>query len=400
MTIYLTVDLGYGDAGKGSIVDYLARVFESPLVVRYNGGCQAAHNVVLPDGRHHTFSQIGSGAFAGADTFLSRYVAVAPDNFIIEDDHIRKVLKLNRGIVYVDGRAPIVTPVHRMANQLRESKRYPDDRHGSCGQGIGELMADRIEYKDANTIFVRDLLGKSFDEIKAKLKEITKNKWYELGSSYFHEEASDFLQDPPLDQILEFYSDFASRVVIVDDDWLSNNLPDGAIFEGSQGVLLDPRYGKFPHVTHGNTTLEQANVLLNEVGICDVYSIGITRAYATRHGAGPLEYELDSDILKLDGEHNGEDRWQGKFRVGIFNMDSIMFAASVCPIDSLAITCMDHVNRPWPYYYKGERNLEKGGILAAIARVTGIPVSIASFGPTHQEKSIEIQTRLDRDTEA
>ena len=62
---YVVVGLGFGDEGKGAIVDHLAAVHPVHTVVRYNGGAQAAHNVVLPDGRHHTFHQFGSGTFRG-----------------------------------------------------------------------------------------------------------------------------------------------------------------------------------------------------------------------------------------------------------------------------------------------------------------------------------------------
>ena len=60
---YIVVDLGFGDSGKGLLTDFLVRHLEADVVVRYNGGAQAGHNVVTPDGRHHTFSQFGSGAF-------------------------------------------------------------------------------------------------------------------------------------------------------------------------------------------------------------------------------------------------------------------------------------------------------------------------------------------------
>jgi len=84
--VILTVDLGFGDAGKGSIIDWLARSERAKLVVRYNGGCQAAHNVVTSDGRHHTFAQFGSGSFVpGVHTYLSRFMLVAPDNFLQEE---------------------------------------------------------------------------------------------------------------------------------------------------------------------------------------------------------------------------------------------------------------------------------------------------------------------------
>src|ERR671935_3045894 len=84
--------LGYGDEGKGATVDFLARTEPVHTVVRFNGGPQAGHNVVTPDGRHHTFSQFGSAAFVpGVLTYLARPVLVNPLNAFREAEHLRAV---------------------------------------------------------------------------------------------------------------------------------------------------------------------------------------------------------------------------------------------------------------------------------------------------------------------
>ena len=72
------VDLGYGDAGKGTVVDALCAAGPVTAVIRFNGGAQAAHNVVTAGGRHHTFAQFGSGTLQGVPTHLSRFVVVDP----------------------------------------------------------------------------------------------------------------------------------------------------------------------------------------------------------------------------------------------------------------------------------------------------------------------------------
>ena len=87
MRAYVVVDLGFGDAGKGLLTDFLTRHFNAGLVVRYNGGAQAGHNVVAPDGRQHTFSQFGSGTFIpGVKTYLSRHVGIHPGALLVEGD--------------------------------------------------------------------------------------------------------------------------------------------------------------------------------------------------------------------------------------------------------------------------------------------------------------------------
>src|SRR5690349_7946013 len=87
----ITVGLGFGDEGKGAAVDYLTRHFEADLVVRYCGGCQAGHNVQLPDGRRHTFSQFGAGTLAGARTYLGPNVVIDPPAMLREAEHLSEL---------------------------------------------------------------------------------------------------------------------------------------------------------------------------------------------------------------------------------------------------------------------------------------------------------------------
>ena len=82
MVGYLITDLGFGDSGKGTLTDTLVERLGAGWVVRFNGGAQAGHNVVLADGRHHTFSQFGAATFQpGVRTFLSRYMVILPGVF-------------------------------------------------------------------------------------------------------------------------------------------------------------------------------------------------------------------------------------------------------------------------------------------------------------------------------
>ncbi|HET8846443.1 MAG TPA: adenylosuccinate synthetase, partial [Ktedonobacteraceae bacterium] len=156
LAIFIT-DLGFGDAGKGTITDFLARRFSAHTVVRYNGGPQAAHNVVCPDGRHHTFSQFSSGMFLpGTRTLLSRFMLINPLNMLKESRHLNAYGisdALQR--VQIDRRALVITPFQRAMNRLREIARA-DSRHGSCGEGVGECMADSLQY-GREMLFTGDL---------------------------------------------------------------------------------------------------------------------------------------------------------------------------------------------------------------------------------------------------
>src|SRR4029079_14978137 len=116
---FLTVDLGFGDAGKGSIVDFLTHAHAAHTVVRYNGGAQAAHRVVTagPSPREHVFAQFGSGTVAGAATHLSRFMLLGPLGMVAEEQHLQAL-----GVTdafertTIDERALVITPFQRAAN--------------------------------------------------------------------------------------------------------------------------------------------------------------------------------------------------------------------------------------------------------------------------------------------
>src|SRR3954453_22610950 len=136
----ITVGLGFGDEGKGATVDFLTRALDADLVVRYCGGSQAGHNVELPDGRRHTFSQFGAGLFAptGPRTYLGPNVIIDPEALVREAAHLAE-LGVDRPfrLLTLHPRCLVTTVWHSLMNRWRELSRG-EGRHGSCGQGIGE----------------------------------------------------------------------------------------------------------------------------------------------------------------------------------------------------------------------------------------------------------------------
>lgn len=352
--VFLTVDLGFGDAGKGSIVDCLTRTYDAHTVVRYNGGAQAGHRVVT-DGatpQDHVFAQFGSGTLAGAATHLSRYMLLEPLAMMAEEQHLR-ALGVHDAFqrTTIDAQALVITPFQRAANRLRELARG-DQRHGSCGMGIGETMTDALTYGE-NVLRVGDLTKPDLLYTKlAFLRKINLAKM-PVQCRALAQDANvvaelELLTDPSwADWLMAAYQEFAGQAQIVAGDYLDDLLerPGAVIFEGAQGVLLDEWAGFHPYTTWSTTTLANAHTLLAEAHYTgEVTQIGITRAYATRHGAGPFVSEDAILTDALPDACNGFGAWQQGFRVGWLDLVMLRYALqTVGPLDYLAVTCLDRL---------------------------------------------------------
>jgi adenylosuccinate synthase len=361
---WLLVDLGYGDAAKGSTVDYLARAAPVGTVVRFNGGPQAGHNVVTPDGRHHTFAQFGSASFVpGVLTHLSRHVLVDPLNAFREADHLRAVGvhdAFERLVVHPD--CVVITPYHVAANRLREIARGAN-RHGSCGMGIGETVADALAVPDealrvadlAATAVVARKLGATRERLLDALRDVLPRLRSTGGAGV---ELATF-SDP---ELVGRYADcaraYAGHVALGDEEWLRAQMRTGeTVFEAAQGTLIDEDHGFHPHTTWSRTTLANAEALLRATDFGgEVARVGLLRAYTTRHGAGPFVPEDAAMTAHLRDPHNPRGDWQGAMRCGPLDIVATRYALAVNPgIDWLAISHLDWLSDPdcvangWPF---------------------------------------------------
>jgi adenylosuccinate synthase len=345
---WIVVGLGYGDEGKGTIVDALVRKTGARVVVRFNGGGQAAHNVVTPDGRHHTFSQWGAGTFAGARTVLTKDFVMDPLAMIEEAKHLGTVgIDAPLSLLEVDERALITTPFHAAMNQIREIARG-DARHGTCGVGIGEAVSDSLDPAVAGAeLRAGDLL---FPEtLERKLRLLQQRKLAEA-SMLVWKEAIEAplplmrLQDETMfREIVVRMQSVGRRVIISPFTAIARRLESqNLVLEGAQGILLDEWHGFHPHTTWSTTTSENARAFVATIGDTQPKVIGVTRWYATRHGAGPFPTEQPGMDPPFEEHNNGLGR-QGKFRVGYFDEVATRYAieSDGC-IDALAVTCCDH----------------------------------------------------------
>jgi adenylosuccinate synthase len=256
MNCKAVIGVGFGDEGKGITTDYLCPLSNNVLVVRFSGGQQAGHTVVL-NGIRHVFSNFGSGTLRGIPTYWSKYCIVDPVGLINELTAL-----VENGInplIYIDERCPITTPYDIYSNRKLEKK----NQHGSCGVGIGTTV-NREEH--FYTLHFGDLF---YPEIfKIKLEAIKQFYGFdeEINIDYFLDYVDIVLNCKNIKSIYSFPDKF-----------------DEIIFEGSQGLLLDPNIGFFPHVTRAN--VGSKNIL--DAGFKPELYL-VTRAYQTRHGNGQM----------------------------------------------------------------------------------------------------------------
>lgn len=331
----ITVDLAFGDCGKGTVTDYLTDYYKSNLVIRYNGGAQCAHNVHVED-KHFCFKQLSSGSLAGASTLLLDTVIINPITLINE---IYEFHDLSGFIptIYVHEDALVTTPYHIFANRIEEKVL----NHGSCGMGIYKTVQydekhGGIRIKDFGKYGLYEKIINVIENLRSDISSIEYEKdenWKGL-----------FINDVPEELALDtMFQLFFKSVHVVNDNDCKKLINDSntVIFEGAQGVLLDKDRGFLPHVSATDTTTTLAENFLKRINYDgEIIKLGILRSYLTRHGAGPFPSE-DPNV-KLVGENNTFNDWQKNFRIGRMDYNIINYGLEYCPIDQLFVTCLDN----------------------------------------------------------
>lgn len=366
----ILIDLLFGDQGKGTFTDYFSHLLKSNLVVRFNGGAQAAHRVVTPDGLEHIFSQFGSGTFTGSGTYLSAYMVISPAKMISEELQLRKLGFSNAfKNVFVDSQALIISPYEKAINRLRELVRGTNC-HGSCGLGVGETRSDFLKYGPKIVISASDLIdpGLTLSKLRRlrelKLAELEKFRRFLPDNQAVQDELRIFEEPKIAAWALSEYRHWRDLVKLVDLDWLRDQLTNNAvIFEHAQGVLLDEKFGFHPFTTWTDTTGANAVKMLTDIGYRgQVKKIGIVRAMATRHGPGPFPTHEESVTADLPDNTNTLNPWQKDFRVGYQDLVLLRYALKLTgKLDGLAVSCLDRMDKlpVWQaansYSYQGHR---------------------------------------------
>jgi adenylosuccinate synthase len=345
---YIILGLGFGDEGKGLTTDYICSTSTNPIVIRFNGGQQAGHNVVTAEGLQHVFSNFGSGTFRGTPTYWSKYCTFSPAYFLCE----YRLLKV-KPLFFLDRLSPVTTHYDVLYNRAIEASRG-SQKHGSCGVGFGATVSRH--YYDGIRLIAGDLLKTIIYKKKlTKIREYYRRK-IEIETIFnfndFDHDHDDSRAIADIEKLRELIDQ--NILKLVNEKYIfSQKRWQTYVFEGAQGIHLDIDYGIYPYVTKSNTTAKNAlNILkVNNKLFPTTEVVYVTRAYSTRHGEGPFLESFPPIILKNAlTETNICNTFQGEFKTAYLSIDLLNRALEIDNKfsegfkKSLMITCLDQVD--------------------------------------------------------
>ena len=328
------VGLQWGDEGKGKVVDILAE--NSDIVVRYGGGANAGHTVVVGDEKF-ALHILPSGSVRPDKTcVIANAVVVDPEVLINEIQTLRRKGISLDGRLLVSENAHVVLDYHKQEDRLREES-LGKNKIGTTIRGIGPCYADKVGRSYAVRVGdFRDLEG-----LKAKIQNIVEYKNRLFGALYGAEPIS-------ADDIFAkcvCYAEAMGPFIADTTEFLHNSIAHGKsiLFEGAQGSLLDIDHGTFPFVTSSNSSpLGMPSGSGVPAKMVERF-IGVAKAYSTRVGAGPFPTEQDNEIgqyIRDKGHEYGTTTGRPR-RCGWFDAVAVSYSVAIGAIDSIALMHLD-----------------------------------------------------------
>jgi adenylosuccinate synthase len=392
MKAYAVIGAAFGDEGKGLMTDYLAAKYtEDALVVRCNGGAQAGHTVQTPDHKRHVCKHFGSGTLAGSPTFLSEFFICNPLLFQSEFQQLEK-LHLEPE-VFLHPNAIVTTPYDMMINQILEEFRN-EKKHGSCGVGINETVERNLHPEFAIQVHELQDREKLIEKLDAIEYHWVKSRLLSLGVTEISTVWQTRLSSAGVrNYFLNQIDFFLEHCRITDNNILKKF--SAVIFEGAQGLLLDEVKGFFPHVTRSATGLKNVVMVAKSVGITSLEVFYMTRSYLTRHGSGPLPFELSQlPYQRIVDQTNVRNVYQGSLRFAWLNLDLLQLAIysdladvqdSIEIIPHLLVSCMDQLDSTVRFIRQNEVvTINNTGLLTEIKKAFPHFKIWSSCGPTRE----------------
>lgn len=384
MNGYVVVGALFGDEGKGHITDFICSRVEKPLVIRYSGGQQAGHTAVY-NGIRHVFSNFGSGTLRGVHTYWAPTATVDPVGLMRELEILRG--KGVNPVLFIDENCPITTPYDKMHNRIVEQA----SGHGTCGVGVGATIEreERLYSLKIGDLLSEFVFLSKLDEVRKYYLNMYDNKIKVVrkGNATMISTNDPRIRRLPLD---DFYS-AVYNMLHEPNITIVSRMPDrseyiSGVFESSQGLMLDPGIGVFPHVTRIPVGVR------NMQSMCaSPTAVVVTRAYTTRHGSGPMPNSNKGHNIKPDeNETNVLNEWQGEFRRSMLDVDTLKYAIGRdlylknTSKRILVVTCLDHVQGDLRFTHNGDIICcsSEEEFVGNIARILDFRKVYVSHGPT------------------
>ena len=332
MANVVVVGLLWGDEAKGKVVDFLAK--DADYVVRYNGGNNAGHTVVVGD-EVFKFHTVPVGVLHNSVTpVVADGVVLDPQVFCGELKNLEE-----RGIdtskVKVSGSAHVILPYHRMLDELEEASKG-SGKIGTTGRGIGPCYADKIsrtgirvsEFVDH--IKFREKLAAAIERKNAIITKVYGGKALDANAVYNEYRAYAEVVAPHV-------ADTAK--ILFDAGRESANI----VFEGAHATLLDIDHGTYPFVTSSHCVAGGACIGTGVGPTLIDRVIGVVKAYATRVGEGPFPTELKcetGDRIRKSGNEYGTTTGRPR-RCGWFDAVAVKFTSAMNGTSAIALSLMD-----------------------------------------------------------
>lgn len=323
----------WGDEGKGKITDLLGA--KCDLVVRYQGGNNAGHTIIVGDMKI-VLHLIPSGVLhSHCVSVIGHGVVFDPEAFQAEVETVKKAgINLTAKNLKISENCAVITFYNKLLDGQREAK--GPIKIGTTGKGIGPAYEDKVSRKGLK---LKDLLD--FEVLKTKLaanlieKESLFKNLYECDYPSFEEEAKRLFE---LGKIVKPYlTDTFSYI----DESIQNN--KNILYEGAQGVLLDIDYGSYPFVTSSNTSSGGIYTGAGTPGRAVKEILGITKAYVTRVGEGPFPTEQFTEMgerIQRIGKEFGATTGRTR-RCGWIDLPLLKYTVKASNLTSIALTKVD-----------------------------------------------------------
>lgn len=330
------VGLGWGDEGKGKIVDLLGHAFD--VVVRYNGGANAGHTVCVGDERFALHLLPAGILRTGVTAVIGPGVVIDPEALINEvDDLTARGIAVDTNLKISD-RAHLVLPHHKLEDRLSEQRADKKTRIGTTARGIGPCYADKM--KRTTAVRVADLFHE--DDLHERVRRIVADRLATFRCVYGYD--GDLSADEVIDN-LEAARRRLQPFACQTTQYLHRRMASGGrvLFEGANGMLLDIDHGTYPFVTssscgpHG--VAGGAGVPASTV----TRVIGVIKAYATRVGSGPFVSELSDatgEKIRTQGNEFGTTTGRPR-RCGWFDAVACRYSIQLAGATDLALMHID-----------------------------------------------------------